>query len=99
MPQKKNRFRNFERYITICLTIATILFFLFLSAAGSGNIGMKIFLAIIAVADCCYCLWLLYKNRELVRRRSLWMSVWSICLVVCIFASIILDFPSPNLYG
>ena len=99
MTQRKNRFCDFERYITICLTIATILFIVFLSAAGSGNVGLKIFLAILSAADCGYCLWLLYKKQELLRRRSLWMSVWAVCLILCILASIILNFPSPNIYN
>ena len=99
MSQRKTRFRDFERYITLCLTIATILFFFFLSAAGSGNVGFKVFLAILTVTDCGYCLWLLYKKQELLRRRSLWMNVWAACVILCILASIILNFPSPNLYG
>ena len=98
MPQKKTRFRDFERYITLCLAIATSLFIVFLSAADAGSIGLKFFLAIVAVADCGYCLWLLHQNKELLRRRSLWMSVWAACLIVCILAAIILNFPSPNIY-
>ena len=98
MAQRKTRFRDFERYITVCLAIATILFISFLSAAGAGNVGLTIFLAILAVADCGYCLWLLYKKRELLRRRSLWMSAWAACVIICTLASIILNFPSPNIY-
>ena len=99
MPQKKTRFRDFERFITLCLAIATVLFIAFLSAAGAGNVGLKIFLAILAVVDCGYCLWLLYQKRELLRRRSLWMSVWAACLIICILVSVVLNFPSPNLYS
>ncbi len=99
MSQRKTRFRDFERYITLCLAVATILFFLFLSAAGSGNVGLKIFLALLSVLDSSYCLWLLYKKQELKRRRSFWMSIWAVCVIVCILASIILNFPSPGIYG
>ena len=98
MAQRKTRFRDFERYIILCLSIATVLFIAFLSAAGAGNLGLKIFLAILVVAVCGYCLWLLYKKRELLRKRSLWLSVWAICMIICILASVILNYPSPNIY-
>ena len=99
MSQRNTSFRDFERYITLCLALSTLLFFFFLSAAGAGNVGLKIFLALLSVLGSGYCLWLLYKKQELTRRRSFWMSVWAVCLIVCILASIILNFPSPGIYG
>ena len=98
MSGKRNRYRNFERFIVLCLILATILFFAYLSAAGVGNIALKVIYAILAVGISSFCLWTLYQRNELRRRRSFWMSVWSVAIVICILTSIILNFPSPNIY-
>ncbi len=98
MSEKRNRYREFERFIVLALVIATILFIAFLTAAGTGNIWLKVIYAILAIGICGFCLWLLYQRRELMRQRSFWMSVWSAAIIICILASIILNFPSPNIY-
>ena len=99
MSGKRNRYRDFERFIVLCLVLATILFFAYLSAAGVGNIALKIVYAVLAIGLCGFCLWLLYQRNELRRQRSFWMSVWSAAIVICVLMSIILNYPSPNLYG
>ena len=91
MSGKRNRYRDFERFIVLCLVLATILFFAYLSAAGVGNIALKIVYAVLAIV--------LYQRNELRRQRSFWMSVWSAAIVICVLMSIILNYPSPNLYG
>ena len=99
MSEKRNRYRDFERFIVLCLIVATILFFAYLSAAGVGNILLKVIYAVVAIGISGFCLWLLYQRRELRRQRSFWMSVWAAAIVICILASIILNFPSPNIYA
>lgn len=99
MADRKRKFKDFERYITLCLSVATIVFIAFLIASGTGNIPMKIIYALVAIAICGYCLWLLYQKNELLRRRSFWMSVWAGAVIICCLASLILNFPSPNLHG
>ena len=98
MSGKKNRYRDFERFIVLCLILATILFFAYLSAAGVGNITLKVIYAILAIGISGFCLWILFQRNELRRRRSFWMSVWSAAIVLCVLVSIILNFPSPNIY-
>ena len=99
MSEKKNHYRDLERFILLCLALATIVFIAFLTAAGTGNIALKIIYAILAIGISGFCLWILYLRRELLRQRSLWLSVWSAAIVICILAAIILHFPSPNIYG
>lgn len=98
MSGKRNRYREFERFTVLGLAIATIFFIAFLSAAGTGNVWLKVIYAIVAIGICGFFLWLLYQRRELLRPRSFWMSVWSAAIIICILASIILNFPSPNIY-
>ena len=99
MSEKRNRYRDFERFIVLCLIVATILFFAYLSAAGVGNILLKVIYAVVAIGISGFCLWLLYQRRELRRQRSFWMSIWAAAIVICILVSIILNFPSPNIYA
>ena len=75
MSEKRNRYRDFERFIVLCLIVATILFFAYLSAAGVGDILLKIVYAVLAIGISGFCLWLLYQRKELLRQRSFWMSV------------------------
>lgn len=99
MTQRKKPFRELERYITLGLILSTIIFIAFLVATGTGNVWLKVIYTILALGICAYCLWLLWKTRELLRRRSFWMTVWAGAIVICIIASLILNYPSPNLYG
>lgn len=99
MSGQRNRYKELERLITICLILAVIIFVAFLAASGNGIVWLKVLYAILDLAICGFCLWLLYMRRELLRRRSFWMSVASAAIIVCIIASIVLNYPSPNIYG
>lgn len=99
MARRRNRYKELERLITICLVLATIIFIAFLSASGNGIVWLKVLYAILDLVICGFCLWLLYMRRELRKRRSFWMTVASAAIIICIIASIILNYPSPNIYG
>lgn len=99
MTRRNNHYKELERLITICLILATIIFVAFLAASGNGVIWLKVLYAILDLGICGFCLWLLYMRRELLKRRSFWMSVASAAIIVCIIASIVLNYPSPNIYG
>ncbi len=99
MADKKTKFKEFERLITLALALATILFIGFLVASGMGNAWMTALYTILGIGICGYCLWLLYKKKELLRQRSFWMTVWAAAIIICTLASLLLNFPSPNLYG
>ena len=42
-----------------------------------------------------YVLYQLYMTRELLRRRSIWMTLAAACVIICVLVSLILKFPSP----
>ena len=41
-------------------------------------------------------LYYLFMTRELLRRRSFWMTVAAACIIVCLLFSLILKFPAPK---
>ena len=92
---KNNRYKDMERYITLALIVSALLFVIFLIASGNGIIWLKIVIAILAILISSLCLYVLYLAKELLRQRSLWMSVGAAAIIVCILFSLILNFPSP----
>ena len=96
MARKQNRYREMERILTIALIADAAVFLLYLLAAGFGVIWLKVITAIVAIVGSGLCLALLYFSGELLRRRSLWMSVGFAAVVVCLLVSLLLNYPSPN---
>ena len=41
-------------------------------------------------------LYFLFMSRELLRRRSFWMTVAAACVIICLLFSLILKFPAPK---
>lgn len=98
MEKRRNRYREMERCVTFALITASLFFIVFLIASGIGILWLKTITAILSIFVSGLCLTLLFLNRELLRQRSLWMSVSAAALVICILFSLILNFPSPNPY-
>lgn len=95
MKNQNNRYKDMERYITLALIMSALLFVVFLFVSGHGIIWLKIIIAIFAILISGLCLYLLFLTKELLRERSLWMSVGAAAIIVCILFSLILNFPSP----
>ena len=93
-----NRYKSMEKIMTRVLLADLGIFILFLVFAGIGIVWLKITLAIIAILTSILCLAYLYLTQELLKKRSLWMSVSAAAILVCILFSLILNFPSPNPY-
>ncbi len=93
MAGNQNRYKQMERYITYGLIANTLLFILYLVFAGLGIIWLKVILTIACFLISGYILYCLYISKELLRQRSLWMSVAAASIIVCIFFSLILNFP------
>ena len=98
MANNSNRYKEMERYMTMALIADAVIFVLYLIFAGTGVIWLKVILAILGIGLSGLCLAFLYLTQELLRRRSLWMSVAAAAVLVCILFSLILNFPSPNKY-
>lgn len=95
MENNKNRYKEMEKYMTLVLIGAAILFVIFLIAAGCGILWLKILTAIIAILVCGLCLAYLYMTKLLAAPRSLWMSIAAGSIIICLLFSWILGFPSP----
>lgn len=98
MAQKNNRYRMMERYMTFALCLDAILFILYLIVAGNGIIWLKVILTLLCLAVSGALLWFLYATKELLRQRSLWITTGACAIVLCLFFSLLLNFPSPNKY-
>ena len=95
MGRKNNRYLQFERYITVVLGIALLIFIIFLIASGTGTLWLKVTTAIMNILLTILCLAYMYLTGELLRRRSLWMSTIAAAILICTLFSLILQFPSP----
>jgi hypothetical protein len=95
MGRKNNRYLQFERYMTVVLGIALLIFIIFLIASGTGTLWLKVTTAIMNILLTILCLAYMYLTGELLRRRSLWMSTIAAAILICTLFSLILQFPSP----
>ena len=95
MGRKNNRYLQFERYMTVVLGIALLIFIIFLITSGTGTLWLKVTTAIMSILLTILCLAYMYLTGELLRRRSLWMSTIAAAILICTLFSLILQFPSP----
>jgi cytochrome b subunit of formate dehydrogenase len=95
MNSKKTRYKKMEAIVTGVLCVDTVIFVAYLLFAGSGMVAMKAVTAIFALLISGAVLYFLYMTRELLRRRSIWMTLAAACIVLCLIASLILHFPAP----
>ena len=93
-----NNYKTSERYMTYALIADTILFTLYLIVAGLGIVWLKVILAILCFGISGLLIWFLYTTQELMKHRSLWITVGAAAIAVCLLFSLILNFPSPNKY-
>lgn len=95
MDKERNRFKELEKAMTVYLVAITVVFILFLIGAGCGILWLKVIFAIITALGCILCLGYLYMTRLLTQPRSLWMTTAAAAILVCLFFSLVLNFPSP----
>lgn len=98
MAMKPNKYKVFEQFMTIALCADAVAFILYMIFAGLGIIWLKVILSLVCFALSGYILWVLYNSKELLRQRSLWMTVGAGAIAFCLFMSLVLNFPSPNKY-
>ena len=96
MAEKKSRYQIMEQYMTYALIADAALFVLYLLFAGLGIIWLKIVLAVVAFLLSGAVLAYLYLTKELLKQRSMWMTVAAAAVAVCLLFSLILKFPSPR---
>jgi len=95
MDRRKARFKKMEFYMTIALCADAAIFLAYLIFAGMGIAAMKVITAIVCIGISGVVLYQLFMSRELLRRRSIWMTLAAACIIICVLFSLILKFPSP----
>lgn len=96
MGRRISRYKKMEKMITVALCVDAIVFIAYLIFAGSGQIALKIITMLVCFAISGGVLYFLYMTRELLRKRSLWMTLAAACILLCVIASLILNFPAPR---
>lgn len=99
MRARKNHYKEMERSTTLVLIADLALFIFFLIAAANGIVWLKVVLFILTLIISLLCLLLLYYNGELVKQRSLWMSISFTGIALCVLIAFILNYPSPTPYA
>lgn len=96
MGTKQTRYKKLETRLTVVLCLDAVIFLAYLIFAGIGLLGLKIITAILSVIISLFVLYFLFITRELLRKRSLWMTYAAACILLCLLVSLILKFPAPR---
>ena len=96
MVKKNSRYKKLEAIMTIVLGVDILLFIAYLVFAGLGMIAMKVIAAILCVLISGLVLYYLYLSKELLRKRSVWMTLAAACIIICLLFSLVLNFPAPR---
>ena len=94
---KRMRYKTIEKYLTYTLLADTAIFALYLIFAGKGLIALKVITAILAIGTSGLSLGYLYLIGETTKRRSRWIVMGFICIILCLLVSLILNYPAPAL--
>lgn len=96
MDRKKARYKKMETMMTAVLCLDAVIFVAYLIFAGAGMIAMKVISAILCFLISGAVLYFLYMTRELLRKRSMWMTLAAACIILCVLVSLVLKFPAPK---
>lgn len=88
-----HRYKEFEQTMLKALLICLALFIALLFAGGAGIGWLKVILALVTLAGSALGLAILYRSKELLRQRSLWLSCGYFSIAVCTLVSLILNYP------
>lgn len=92
---KRNRYREMENLMTNIILVDVVVFALYLLCASKAWVLFKVITAIISIVGSLLALCWLYITGEFSRRRSLWMVTGFLGILICILASLLLNFPAP----
>ena len=95
MNPKKTRYQKMEAVVTGVLCVDALVFIAYLFFAGFGIGAMKAVTAVFCFLISGAVLYFLYISRELLRKRSIWMTLAAACIILCLVASLILHYPAP----
>lgn len=86
-------FRKIMKYVLI---IDSLAFLTLLTSSSVAERNVKIITALLVLGISGAALALLYFSRELLKKRSFWMTVSAGAIALCAVCSLILRYPSPN---
>lgn len=95
MDNERKRFQDAQRLLTYILIGCGVLFLIYLFAAGFGVIWLKAITAIIAILASGLCLAYLYMTKLWLQPRTVWMTLASASIIICLLFSLVLRFPAP----
>ena len=95
MEQKNTRYKDLELFLTILVVAMLALFIFYLVMAAGGKTVLQIIAAVMIGAVAAFCLWLLVKTRELLRQRSIWISLSFACCALVTLVSLLAGYPGP----
>ena len=93
----RKRYKELEQMMARILAADVVMFALFALFAALGVVALKVVCAIVTIIVSGLCLAFLYLTGELKKRRSLWMVVGFVGVLVCLLMSLICNYPSPLL--
>ena len=93
---KRNRYRELEKKVTLMIAADVAVFVLYLLVAGAGVIALKVITAIVAIIASLLALGFLFMSGELLKKRSLWMTVAFASVLLCTIVSLVCNFPAPK---
>lgn len=95
MDRRRARYKKMETMITGALCLDAVIFIAYMIFAGLGMLALKVICAVLCIVISGLVLYYLFMTRELLRKRSLWMTLAAACLILCLLVSLILNFPAP----
>lgn len=90
---RRNPYKEIMQYMPFAIIADGILFLLYLIVAGQSIAWLKVIISILAILLSLLCLYVLHMSRELLKQRSLWMTVGSASVILCTLVSLLLNFP------
>ena len=92
---KRMRYKTIEKYLTYTLLADAAVFALYLLFAGLGVVALKVITSILIIGASGLALVYMYKIGETKKRRSRWLVLGFACILLCLFVSLILNYPAP----
>lgn len=90
---KRSRYKDLEKMMTLLLIASALDFVLYLVFSIAGIAWLKVITAIFAILMPVLCLGFLYMSKELLKQRSLWMSIGFAGIFISTAVSLIARFP------
>ena len=79
----------------IAALLMLALFIFYLVMAAGGKTVLQIIAAVMVGSIAAFGLWLLFKSKELLRQRSIWITLSFLCCALVTIVSLLAGYPGP----